>query len=144
MKATTLLELNKSLPLPEMKFVWRGNKYQMELTKDFSFNGVTYKKGTLTDFMTVPRIFTPLIPKVCRDTAVASLCHDQHYCNARFNLTRKEADVRFRDTILLYGLAPYADPKKERWEQFKVKFKAWAAYLGVRWGNFFTDYWVAR
>lgn len=77
-----------------------------ETTEDYTLGGYTVPKGFTTDLDSVPRI--PFVySKFKGRTVAAALIHDYLYKLQPDGITRKEADNKFLDLMILEGVGEF-------------------------------------
>ena len=83
----------------KLEVVPNTNKFR--LLEDLTIMGHKIDKGFVTDFASVPRIFTPIVPKMGKYNR-ATIVHD--YLIVSGQVPRKEADEIFLDIMLKSGV----------------------------------------
>lgn len=89
---------------PSFKYLKNG---KMEIAQDWTSGFFIVPKGFVTDLASIPRILSPLFPKV-GDNLPAAVLHDWLYskkCTEKVD--RKEADIFFLNMMAKWGVKPW-------------------------------------
>lgn len=81
---------------------------------------VTVPAGYVTDLSSIPRILWRFYPPGYTESRAPSVLHDYMYSHLHWHMTKKQADIIFREGLLTQGMP---------------KFRAWLFYRGVRLGG---------